>query len=101
MIPLYNARARDILQTIRQIYRDRLFEPRATPAAASGGAFGAAPLAPPEAVQLPPDKMAVAIGADPNSLVVTAQDELFFEVLDLIERLDAGVDEEFGAPGNR
>jgi|LSQX01.1.fsa_nt_gb hypothetical protein len=100
VIPVYNARARDILRTVRQVYRDRLFEPRTAPAADAAAAFGAAPL-PPEAAGLPPDRMVVGLGADPNSVVVTADDELFFEVLDLIERLDSGIPAEPGPPEDR
>ena len=100
VIPVYNARARDILRTVKQIYRERLLEPRTAPATDAAAAFGAAPL-PPEAAGLPPDKMVVGLGADPNSVVVTADDELFFEVLDLIERLDSGTTAEPGPPEDR
>ena len=100
VIPVYNARARDILRTVKQIYRERLFEPRTAPATDAAAAFGAAPL-PPEAAGLPPDKMVVGLGADPNSVVVTADDELFFEVLDLIERLDSGITAQPGPPEDR
>ena len=89
VVPLYNARSREILRVVRQVYRDRIVEPRADQPADNLQIPGV-PLPPPmEAPTVPAGKMVVGVGADPNTIVVSAEDELFFEVLDLIERLDA------------
>ena len=84
-IPLYNAHSREILKVVQQVYRDRIVEPSARPpAGAPGRGF------PPGLDQpvVPAGKMVIGEGMQPNTIVITADDKLFFEVLDLIERLD-------------
>jgi hypothetical protein len=87
-VPLYNARARDVLRIVKQVYRDRITEPPAQTPAADPRFPGAAPLPVFDQPTVPAGKMVIGEGADPTTIVISAQDELFFEVLDLIERLD-------------
>ncbi|MHB8901982.1 MAG: secretin N-terminal domain-containing protein [Thermoguttaceae bacterium] len=88
VVPIYNARSSEVLRIIQQVYRDRVVEP--SPEQAAGGRpmpgdpFGAAMQGP----TVPAGKMVIGEGADPNTIVVSAQDDLFFEIVDLIERLD-------------
>ena len=83
-VPLYNAQAKEVLRVVREVYRDRIVEPAPQPAEAPG--LGLPPgLAEPA---VPAGKMVVGEGMQPNTIVISADDKLFFEVLDLIERLD-------------
>ncbi len=92
VVPLYNARSREILRIVRQVYRDRIVEPRADQAAGNLPAPGL-PLPPVmERPTVPAGKMVIGEGADPNTIAISAQDELFFEVVDLIERLDESLE---------
>jgi type II/III secretion system protein len=86
-VPLYNSRARDVLRVVKQVYRDKLHEPRNQPPAGDprfpGGALPVM-----DQPVVPAGKMVIGEGAAPNTIVISAEDSLFFEVLDLIERLD-------------
>lgn len=86
-VPLYAARTKDVLRVVKQVYRDKIIEPsRQSPAPTIGGGLGL----PPELEEpvVPAGKMVIGEGMQPNTIVISAEDELFFEVLDLIERLD-------------
>lgn len=84
-VPLYNSGAREILRVVKQVYRDKIYEPRNQPPTPTiGGGLGL----PPDLPAVPSGKMVIGEGADPNTIVISAEDKLFFEVLDLIERLD-------------
>lgn len=104
VVPLYNARAREILRIVKQVYRDRITEPRTQPPVGDPRFPGAE--FPPimNEPTVPAGRMVIGEGAEPNTIVISAQNELFFEVLDLIERLDASqeppADEMEIPPGN-
>ncbi len=87
-VPLYNVRAADILRVIKQVYRDRITEPATDRTAADPRFPGIDPLPNMDEPTVPAGKMVIGEGAAPNTIVVSAEDKLFFEVLDLIERLD-------------
>ena len=84
VVPLYNMQSREVLRIVQQVYRDRIVEP--APAASPIPGVEMPPAM--EAPTVPAGKMVIGEGADPNTIVVSAQDPLFFEVLDLIERID-------------
>jgi len=90
VVPLYNARSPEILRIVRQVYRDRIVEPRADQAAGNPLAPGLPPVM--EGPTVPAGKMVIGEGAAPNTIAISAQDELFFEVVDLIERLDESLE---------
>jgi hypothetical protein len=81
VVPLFNTRARDILRAVKQLYRDRITEPRRDPRFPREESIAGEPV-------VPAGKMVIGEGEDPDTIVISADDELFFEVLDLIERLD-------------
>lgn len=87
VVPLYNMQSGEVLRIVQQVYRDRIVEPR-EPAPAASPIPGVEMPPAMEAPTVPAGKMVIGEGADPNTIVVSAQDPLFFEVLDLIERLD-------------
>jgi len=90
VVPLYNARSPEILRIVRQVYRDRIVEPRADQAAGNPLAPGLPPVM--VGPTVPAGKMVIGEGAAPNTIAISAQDELFFEVVDLIERLDESLE---------
>jgi len=85
-IPLYATRASDIVRIVKQVYAEQITEPDPQPARRDPR-FPDLEL--PAEPELPEGTMVIGIGRDPNTVVVTADDELFFDVLELIERLDA------------
>ncbi len=97
VVPLYNAGSAEILRIIQQVYRDRIVEPGAVPPPAASQIPGVQPPPLMGAPTVPAGKMVVGEGADPDTIVVSAEDPLFFEVVDLIERLDES--REPAAPG--
>lgn len=88
-VPLYNSGAREVLRVVKQVYRDKIYEPRSQPPV-SDPRFPGGNLPGIEQPTVPAGKMVIGEGAAPDTIVITAEDELFFEVLDLIERLDEG-----------
>ncbi len=88
VVPLYNVGSSEILRIIQQVYRDRIVEPRVDQSAANPQIPGVPPPLGMAVPTVPAGKMVVGEGAEPNTIVVSAEDELFFEVVDLIERLD-------------
>ena len=80
-VPLYNARAKDVLRIVKRMYRSKIVEPSEEPPAGLPGL-------PPDMPVVPAGKMVIGEGIEPNTIVISAGDELFFEVLELIESLD-------------
>ena len=85
-VPLYNSRAREVLRVVKEVYRSKIVEPRDVQPVPAPGLPGGLPVR--EEPVVPPGKMVIGEGAEPNTIVISAEDKLFFEVLDLIERLD-------------
>jgi len=103
LIPVYNARAEELAEVVRQVYQDRLItgsgqrgsqgRPPSSPqeffqmmAAARGGRFPGGPSRGGSAQNT--QRLAIGVDSRTNSIVVSAPEPLFQEVKELVEELD-------------